>query len=482
MTTHFCRIFVDLTNAAAASGTRPHNDGEDIDDAISLSTVNTVDIRDESDDEDEYYSDEEGDENTDDDGCDGDTEESEIDASSTEAVAPDRLAGYAAEVIVIDDTEEAPVLDEQSPVNTAVASTESAQSHPTAPRDTDSATATEAKQKDDTRRARKYKRMAQQLKQRVRTLEGLKDQHQLELGRMRTLSSKLDSMEQANTEMGEMIEEFDQYRAKMALDRVRVKRERDELRNQLQEAEAKLARLTESLEDVQKRYQKEIERAQSNSMAEVQSILQQQPKLIQANQQLRQDLVRKDQKIDQLKRQLSSISARPPVGVSENRESSTSDKVSDEMQLTGAKRAKRILDSLSLRKGECASPEQSKKWKGDPVSRNTSATSARRVSVDPIPQDHMKHASASHDRSSSGSSSRSALTTNLRLSAHSARMFASAGAAKHRDSSTNPIDFLGRNENTIVIPSTVRRTIIPSSQATGTAALSSTSDDVRRRR
>lgn len=172
--------------------------------------------------------------------------------------------------------------------------------------------------KDKTESEQKYRKMAKKLKIRVKMLESerqrLAQTQKCVLEQFEKLKREVQategSVETIRIAMGTLERQVESLR----LDITRIRRERDEAKFELKAAKSKAQNAETSMAELKKQYSRDIERAHANSMTEVQTILNQHPKLTEANRRLREELLRKEDRIFQLESRL-----RPLHGMVEQR-------------------------------------------------------------------------------------------------------------------------------------------------------------------
>jgi hypothetical protein len=250
-TTSFCRIYLDLGAV------------DDPDDGCSLSSVESATMGDEEDEEEKEKEDS--------------ADSDEIDDNDE---APSEQENGTVDVICIDDDDDND--DEQ---------------------DT-SAGSSGDKGKSDGSSHNKYRKMAKKLKARVKMLESERQR----LGEsQRTLSDqygklKLEIQEAASNVIliRTGISTLERQVETLRLDITRIRRERDAATSELFAAKSKAQTLETQMVEFKKQYALDVQRAHANSMAEVQTMLNQHPKLTEANRRLKEELLRKEERIQRL--------------------------------------------------------------------------------------------------------------------------------------------------------------------------------------
>jgi chromosome segregation ATPase len=142
----------------------------------------------------------------------------------------------------------------------------------------------------------KYRKMAKKLKVRVKMLES--ERQRLS----QTQKAASERHEKLERERRVAAENTDIFKTKYAtsqrqvesfsLDITRIRRERDQAALELQAVENRAQSLTTKMVELRKQYTQDVERAHANSMAEVQTILNEHPKLTEANRRLRERIQR----------------------------------------------------------------------------------------------------------------------------------------------------------------------------------------------
>jgi hypothetical protein len=248
-TTSFCRIYLDLGAV------------EDPDDGCSLSSVESADMGEEEDEE---------------------VKEKEDSAESEEKDDNDEAPpeNDTVDVICIDDDDDD---DEQ---------------------DTSAGSSGGKGKSDGSSNDNKYRKMAKKLKSRVKMLESERQR----LGEsQKTLSDQYGKLkEQIEDAASNVIEirtsmaTLERQVESLRLEITRIRRERDAATSELFQAKSKALKLEAQMVEFKKQYAVAIERAHANSMAEVQTILNQHPKLTESNRRLKEELLRKEERIRRL--------------------------------------------------------------------------------------------------------------------------------------------------------------------------------------
>jgi uncharacterized protein YoxC len=160
------------------------------------------------------------------------------------------------------------------------------------------------KVKSDESSHNKYRKMAKKLKAKVKMLESerkrlaetaktfLQQHGKLKMEIQETASQ----VEDIRTSMGPIQRKVEH----LSLDITRVRRERDEATRELHAAKTKVQNLETKMAEMSKQYNRDVERAHANSMTEVQTILNQHPKLTESNRRLKEELQRKEERIQRL--------------------------------------------------------------------------------------------------------------------------------------------------------------------------------------
>lgn len=247
-TTSFCRIFLDLGAV------------DDPDDGCSLSSVESAaDMGDEEDEEEK-----------------DDSAESEEKGKNDEAPSENDTV----DVICIDDDDDDDDDEQDTSAGSSSDKPKSSESH------------------------NKYRKMAKKLKSRVKMLESerqrlgethktLSEQH----GRMKLkVQEATGNLVIIQTGMATVQRQVES----LSLEITRIRRERNQADSDLQKTEVKIQNLETKMREFKKQHAADVERAHTNSMAEVQTILKQNPKLTEENRRLKQEVLRKKERIQQL--------------------------------------------------------------------------------------------------------------------------------------------------------------------------------------
>jgi hypothetical protein len=248
-TTAFCRIYLDLGAV------------EDPDDGCSLSSVESAGMGDEEEEEEKE-----------------DSAESEEKDDNDEAPPENDTV----DVICIDDDDD----DDDNE------------------QDTSAGSSSDKGKSDGSSSHNKYRKMAKKLKSRVKMLES-------ERQRLRETSKSLsEQLGGLNLKIQDMTGDVIIIRTGMAtvqrqveslsVEITRIRRERDQAASDLFQAKSKALKLETQMVELKKQYTLDVQRAHTNSMAEVQTILKANPKLMEENRRLREELLRKDERIQRL--------------------------------------------------------------------------------------------------------------------------------------------------------------------------------------
>jgi hypothetical protein len=150
----------------------------------------------------------------------------------------------------------------------------------------------------------KYRKMAKKLKSRVKMLESerqrlgetskfLSEQH----GRLKLeIQDAASNVIIIRTGMATVERQVES----LSVEITRIRRERDQATNDLFQAKSKALKLEAQMVEFKKQYAADVQRAHTNSMAEVQTILKANPKLTEANRRLKEELLRKEERIQRL--------------------------------------------------------------------------------------------------------------------------------------------------------------------------------------
>jgi len=267
-TTDFCRIYLDLSAI----------DGDD--DGNSLTSVEES-VHGKDDEEEETDDDKEQQDAPDDDVANDDDDENDM--------PPDK---GALEVICVDDES---VDSSTNKTNRLVPSASVRES---------SGSKTESEQK--------YRRMAKKLKARVKRIEAERQRQAeslLEISEKHAKVKRELRMEISGAQhVKDSVETLKRVSESLTLDAVRLRRERDEARHELQATKNKVSTTETQMYELRRQYARDVERAHANSMAEVSTILSQHPKLTEANRRLKEELVRKEERIILLESRMRSSS------------------------------------------------------------------------------------------------------------------------------------------------------------------------------
>jgi chromosome segregation ATPase len=247
-TTSFCRIYLDLGAV------------DDPDDGCSLSSVESADMGDEEDEEEKE----------------GSAESEEKDDNDEAPPENDTV-----DVICIDDDDD----DDDEQNTTAGSSSDKGKS-------------------DGSLSHNKYRKMAKKLKSRVKMLESERQR----LGETsKTLSEQHGRLKKEIDEAASNViiirtgmATVERQVESLSLEITRIRRERDQATSDLFQAKSKAIKLETQMVEFKKQYAVDVQRAHTNSMAEVQTILKANPKLTEANRRLKEELLRKEERIQRL--------------------------------------------------------------------------------------------------------------------------------------------------------------------------------------
>jgi hypothetical protein len=138
----------------------------------------------------------------------------------------------------------------------------------------------------------KYRAKAKQLKRRVKMLEVQRAQQSEELRDIQERYGKnrneLAAIRKKLEEIASQIEFYEREREGTSLELVQLRREKQELSSKLEKAAVAKDKAERHLADARKDHARELQKAQAFTMTEVQNMLNDQPRLIQENRELKQ--------------------------------------------------------------------------------------------------------------------------------------------------------------------------------------------------